>query len=126
MLGVKKAAIQKYENGGIVNLKTETVEKIADIFKVSPSYIMGWEKFDNKFDLDQIRLEIHAIKLIQDNIGDDALIVLGAMQVLCDEAKKRVKQYATDLCQIDMYVDIKKREQFKEKYPTGFLWTKSR
>ena len=45
-LGVKKAAIQKYESGSIVNIKPETIERIAEIFEVTPSYIMGWDEFD--------------------------------------------------------------------------------
>lgn len=42
-LGVKKAAINKYETGKVENIKRATIEKLADIFEVSPSYIMGWE-----------------------------------------------------------------------------------
>lgn len=42
MLGVQRAAINKYENGQIKNIKSETVEKLATIFNCSPSYLMGW------------------------------------------------------------------------------------
>lgn len=41
ILGVQKSAIAKYERGEIVNLKRETIEKLADTFDVMPSYIMG-------------------------------------------------------------------------------------
>lgn len=41
-LGVKKAAVQKYENGIIENIKRSTIERMAEIFDVSPSYIMGF------------------------------------------------------------------------------------
>ncbi len=41
MIGVQKSAIAKYERGEIVNLKRETIEKLANIFGVRPSYIMG-------------------------------------------------------------------------------------
>lgn len=41
ILGVKKSAVAKYEHGKIVNLKRETIEKMADYFGVLPSYIMG-------------------------------------------------------------------------------------
>ena len=117
LLGVKKAAIQKYENGGIVNLKTETVEKIAEIFKVSPSYIMGWEKFDNKYDLDQIKLEIMIIEKLKSNIGDQAVEVSAAMYALDDTAKDKIKSYAFDLLKIDDYVNHEKYAELKEKYP---------
>lgn len=122
ILGVKKAAIQKYENGGIVNLKIETIEKIAKIFEITPSYLMGWEKFDNKYDLDKIKLEILVIETIQKYVGDEAVRVIGAMFALNDEAQEKVRQYAFDLCQIDKYVDDQKKETLIEKFPTMNAW----
>ncbi|WP_050698866.1 helix-turn-helix domain-containing protein [Anaeromassilibacillus senegalensis] len=44
LLGVKKAAVQKYENGSVENLKRATIAKLAEIFEVTPSYLMGWEE----------------------------------------------------------------------------------
>lgn len=41
LIGVQKSAIAKYERGEIVNLKRETIEKLATIFDVRPSFIMG-------------------------------------------------------------------------------------
>ena len=41
ILGVQKSAIAKYENDKVVNLKRETIQKMADFFGVKPSYIMG-------------------------------------------------------------------------------------
>lgn len=42
LLGVKKAAIQKYESSAVVNLKLETIQKLCEIFDVSPNYLIGW------------------------------------------------------------------------------------
>ena len=42
LLGVKNAAVHKYEKGLVVNLKRETVAKMAQIFGVTPGYIMGF------------------------------------------------------------------------------------
>lgn len=41
LLGVQKSAIAKYENGRIPNLKKETISKLAEIFNVSPNYLLG-------------------------------------------------------------------------------------
>lgn len=41
IVGVQKSAIAKYERGAIVNLKRETIQKMANYFGVRPSYIMG-------------------------------------------------------------------------------------
>jgi len=43
-IGVKEATVQRYESGNIKNLKQETIAKIAQILKVSPAYLMGWEQ----------------------------------------------------------------------------------
>ena len=41
MLGLKPQAINKYETGIVKNLKQSTIFKLAEIFDVPPSYIMG-------------------------------------------------------------------------------------
>ena len=43
-LGLKKAAIQKYENGDVENIKRSKIKLLADVLDVTPSYIMGWEE----------------------------------------------------------------------------------
>lgn len=43
-IGVGKATVQRYESGEIKNLKQETIEKLSQILKVTPSYLMGWEE----------------------------------------------------------------------------------
>ena len=42
-IGLQKAAIYKYESGLVVNLKRDVIEKLANVFGVSPSYIMCME-----------------------------------------------------------------------------------
>ena len=46
-LGLKKSAIAKYENGRVENIKRNTIEEMAKIFIVMPSYIMGWSDLPN-------------------------------------------------------------------------------
>jgi transcriptional regulator with XRE-family HTH domain len=40
ILGVKKSAIQKYENGDVENIKRSRIKLLADALSVTPSYIM--------------------------------------------------------------------------------------
>lgn len=47
MIGVQKQAIYKYEQGLVVNLKRDTIAKLAQVFNVSPSYLMWGEKNDD-------------------------------------------------------------------------------
>lgn len=44
LLGVKEATVSRYETGEIKNIKHDTVLELANIFDVSPSYLMGWEE----------------------------------------------------------------------------------
>ena len=42
LVGLKKAAIHKYESGIVQNMKRTTISKLANIFNVSPSYLLGY------------------------------------------------------------------------------------
>lgn len=46
-IGVQKSAIRKYESGMIENIKRSAIQKMADVFNVSPSYIMGFTNNSN-------------------------------------------------------------------------------
>ena len=46
-VGVQKAAIYKYENGLIVNLKRSNLEKLAIVLETTPTYLMGLEDDEN-------------------------------------------------------------------------------
>lgn len=39
-IGVKKAAIMKYEKGNVKNMKRSSIETLSNLFNVSPSYLM--------------------------------------------------------------------------------------
>jgi transcriptional regulator with XRE-family HTH domain len=41
-INVSKATVQRYESGEIKNLKQETIEKLSEILKISPGYLLGW------------------------------------------------------------------------------------
>ena len=41
LLGVQKSAVAKYEKGRVVNLKRDTINRLAEIFNVSPNYLLG-------------------------------------------------------------------------------------
>lgn len=43
LIGVKKQAIYKYEQGIVVNLKRDVIAKLAAALDVSPSYLLGFE-----------------------------------------------------------------------------------
>lgn len=42
-VGVGKSTVRKWENGIIANMRRDKIAKIAEVFGVSPSYLMGWD-----------------------------------------------------------------------------------
>ena len=46
-IGVQKSAIRKYESGLVENMKRTSIQKMADLFNVSPTYLMGLEDNSN-------------------------------------------------------------------------------
>lgn len=42
-LGVRKSAVNKWEHGDVQYIKRSTIEKMARLFEVSPSWLMGFD-----------------------------------------------------------------------------------
>ncbi len=43
IIGVQKAAIQKYEKGTVKNIKRASLIKLAEVLDTTPEYIIGWD-----------------------------------------------------------------------------------
>ena len=54
MIGVKFSAIHKYETGLIVNLKRDTIAKLAKALNVRPSYLLCVDEESTDPELDEI------------------------------------------------------------------------
>ena len=60
-IGLQKSAIAKYENGRVENIKRSTIQAMADLFGVKPSYILGFDEEEEEpagYYLDQEAAEI--------------------------------------------------------------------
>ena len=44
LLGIQKAAVNKYECGRVQNIKRATLIKMAEILETTPEYILGWRE----------------------------------------------------------------------------------
>lgn len=80
-IGVSRQTLQRYESGVIGNIPSDKIEKLAEIFNVSPAYLMGWE------DKEQISDSISA---------DEEIITIAAHAVgdLSEESIKKIIEYA--------------------------------
>ena len=46
MVGLQRAAINKYEKGNVENMKRSIIKKMSELFEVSPSYLMALDDLD--------------------------------------------------------------------------------
>lgn len=52
VIGVQKAAIQKYEKGTVENIKRSSLIKLAHVLDTTPEYLLGWDAPKNIEPLD--------------------------------------------------------------------------
>lgn len=92
-VGVQRAAINKYEKGSVTNIPIATVEKIANVFDVSPMFIVGWD--DNNSN--HLSAEVRVIQGVQRFYGKDAVEVLEIFSTINNIGRKRILQYCHDM-----------------------------
>jgi transcriptional regulator with XRE-family HTH domain len=95
-VGVQRAAINKYEKGSVTNIPITTVEKIASVFNVSPTYILGW----NGDTGEPLALEVKVLQGVKHFYGADCVDLIEDYISLNSKGKKRVHQYITDIAQL--------------------------
>lgn len=100
-VGVQRAAINKYEKGTVTNIPLPTIEKIAKVFDVSPTYIVGWDREDIG---NELSMEVKILQGVKRCYGKGAVELLEIYSNLDKNGKQRIYQYANDIHQI--YADI--------------------
>ena len=92
-VGVQRAAINKYEVGSVTNIPIATIEKMAAIFEVSPTYIVGW----NETSSNPLSAEVKVLQGVKLFYGADAVDLLEMYTALSKDGQKRILQYASDI-----------------------------
>jgi transcriptional regulator with XRE-family HTH domain len=95
-VGVQRAAINKYEKGTVTNIPIQTIEKIAAVFDVSPTFIVGW----NGDKENPLSAEVRVIKGIKHFYGSDAVDLIEIYSTIGDDGRKRIYQYAHDMSRL--------------------------
>ena len=88
-VGVGKSAVRKWENGIIANMKRDKIAKVASVFGVSPSYLMGW---DNDEKQEDIEAAASALDLVY-NDKNIQLITEKCSQLKNEASIKRLLRY---------------------------------
>ena len=95
-VGVQRAAINKYEKGSVTNIPIATIEKMAVVFDVSPTYILGWDSQP----CDHLSAEVKVLQGVQRFYGSDVVTLIENYISLDAKGKKRVHQYLDDLATV--------------------------
>lgn len=87
-IGVKKAAVQKYEAGVVKNIKQETLNRLAEAFDTTAGMLiaMGNET--------ALRNEVILIEEIKCLYGDNAVELLSIFTELSTDNQRKVIEYA--------------------------------
>ena len=92
-VGIQRAAINKYEKGSVINIPISTIEKIAEVFDVSPTYLVGWcEDKSNP-----LAAEVKVLQGVKRFYGNDTVDLIELYVGLNTEGKKRIIQYVEDI-----------------------------
>lgn len=100
-IGVQKSAIRKYEKGSVENIKRSSIKIMADLFGVSPCYLMGWDEDEGK--IKELSEEVKFIEKIQTQYGKEAIQILSAFVQLNDAGKQKALENIQDLLEVPKY-----------------------
>lgn len=76
MIGVSKSTIAKWENGYIDNMRQDNIIKLAEVFGVSPTYIMGYMESTDEMREDEFVRLYKQLNKDQKDLVDNMLIAL--------------------------------------------------
>ena len=76
MIGVSKSTIAKWENGYIDNMRQDNIIKLAEVFSVSPTYIMGYMENTDEMREDEFVKLYKQLNKDQKDLVDNMLIAL--------------------------------------------------
>ena len=92
-VGVQRAAINKYEKGTVENIPIKTIEKIANAFDVSPTYIVGW----NGNESNPLSAEVKVLQGVKKFYGREVVDLIECYTNLNPTGKRRLLQYLDDI-----------------------------
>lgn len=100
-LGVGKSAILKYEKGMVENLPRSTIQKMATLFGVSPSYLMCFEDWDQNSQA--LSDEVMLIERIQAKWGKEMICIMQHYCELNEAGQETLRNISESLCQLNKY-----------------------
>lgn len=106
IMGIKKAAVQKYESGSISNIKLDVIKRLCMHFHIPPWIFIFSEEFGERMENDPAISSFLEIK--KEYIFLDAVKFYTDYFLLNDFAMEKVETYIHDLLKV---------EEYKRKFP---------
>ncbi len=100
-IGVQKSAIVKYEKGKVENIKRSAIKTMAEIFNVSPCYLMGFDEDEDE--IKTISKQVALLQVVQDQWGKDSVKMLELFTGLNPDGQKKALNQLEDLSEIPKY-----------------------
>lgn len=105
ILGITKAAVQKYENGTITNFRSDTIRKLCLLFGIAPAYFI-FDDVENDYsstNSEQLR------GMIIKHFGERFVRFLDILDTLNEDGRQKIMTYIDDISQIEGY----RRDKYK-------------
>ncbi|WP_051629991.1 helix-turn-helix domain-containing protein [Lacrimispora aerotolerans] len=130
-LGVSRSTIFRYENGQIEKVPANVLERLAEILKTTPTYLMGWDDDSNAssshklhdLSFENMNPEDRNISMVKESSEDtyqiderlrslnvepadkDTIIKMAEIyMLLTDEGRKKAYDYIVDLSEHTKYL----------------------
>ena len=93
---VSKQTLYKYENDIVTNIPVDKIELLAEVYHVTPAYIMGWDQIsgDSSNDISTSptggKIDARTRRQLEKVLEDDELTYNGV--VLNEEDKEKIKK----------------------------------
>ena len=100
-IGVGKSAILKYEKGQVENLPRSTIEKMAILFGVSPSYLMCFDEWDKNSR--HLSDEVILIERIQAKWGKGMIEIMRNYYELNEDGQNTLLNISESLSMLDKF-----------------------
>lgn len=94
LIGESKQTLYKYEGGIITNIPSDKIESIAEVLKVSPSWIMGWTDDPTVGTMPPTSIPM----------SPPLQTLADALDQLNDEGQEKLLDYAADLVASGRYI----------------------
>lgn len=111
LVGVNRAAVNKWENGSVENIKRSTIKKLSDVFGVSPCELMKWDE-ETQPQRKEVQ-EVTPSDLIKEYYGSDAYKLIELFVQLNNTGKAKAIENLSDLVQLPKYTEKENGKKVK-------------